>query len=574
MNIPLRIAAVGLLSVVAAAQEAGPGSAPEPLMRVTTRLVYVDVLVRDGKGAMVKGLTQDQFRVLEDGKQQDIQFFTAHGAGHADETAEGAAPAEAQTEFTNVSGNGASRPMTIVMCDLLNTPFDDQLTGRQQMLKFLRTLPPGERVTLFTLGNDLHMTRGVGGSSAFLDAATKILKPMATGLEDQKTEQMQDAQIAANAAVQFGPHFGSTAGENAIPAMNSQIYETRARGTIGALAQVAQIMSGYPGRKSLYWISESFPLSIEVAGASINSGPEGSAMQFDTRLTALQSHFNQTQQQEMRHTLNLLASARIAVYPVSVFGLSSRSASPAVGSATVFGTNPGDPRGGFFDMNNLRAEMEDLARETGGEEIYGDNGLAAAMREKMDEGANYYTIAYKPRNEAWNGQFRAIQVKTNGGSSLIYRRGYFATPDGSATESGDDLQRAMQPDVPEETGLRLRSRILPPDPQHPGVVVESTINTADVAFTPTPGEHRHAKLFVEMIGFADAEHQPKSLPETSGTLNVDLDPERYQAILSAGIAFRLQLPLKPGKYRLLVGVSDQISHKPGTLEIPVTVPAS
>jgi hypothetical protein len=192
----------------------------------------------------------------------------------------------------------------------------------------------------------------------------------------------------------------------------------------------------------------------------------------------------------------------------------------------------------------------------------------------MDDSASYYTLAYTPTNQTWNGQFRAIRVNATGGLDLIYRRGYFATPDGSATDSGGDFERAMQPGVPEETGLRVRSRILPADPQHPGLFVESTINTADVAFATMPDGHRRAKLFVQMVGFSDAEQQPKTVPQTSGTLNVDLDPQKYQYILSAGIAFRQQLELKPGAYRVLLGVSDQNSHKVGTIEMPITVPAS
>jgi len=442
------------------------------------------------------------------------------------------------------------------------------------MLKFLHSLPQGERIALFTLGSRLQMTQGESGSKSFLDAAARILTPMATGLRDEKTETQQDAQIAANAGVQFGPHFGATAGENAIPAINAQTDEGRARGTIAALGQLARAMSSYPGRKSLYWIAESFPLSIEVAGANLNTGPSGSAMQFDTRLIALQSHFDQTSKSEMRNTLNQLASARIAVYPVSVFGLATQASSPAVSGSTVFGTNAGDPRGGFFDLNNLKFEMNDLARETGGEAIFGNNDLAGTMLQTMEDGGSYYTIAYKPTNDKWNGQFRAIHLETQGGLSLIYRRGYFATPDGSATDAGDDLQRAMQPGVPEETALRLRSRILPPDPQHPGLTVESTINPADVAFAAMPDGHQRAKLFIQLVAFNDAADQPKAVPQTSGTLNIDLDQQKYEFIQSAGIAFRQQLALKPGKYRLLLGVSDENSHKPGTLEMAVTVPAS
>jgi VWFA-related protein len=541
--------------------------------------VYVDVLVRDKSGRVVTGLTQQDFRITEDGKPQTLQFFAAHHAELQNPPPAAAVPAPPMTEFSNVNAGGAARPMTILLFDLLNTPTDDQLTGREQMLKFLRTLPPGEQLTVFTLSNDLQMTQGLSGSPALMASVSKMLRPAQLGLETSKTEVMQDDQVAANFKRQAAPSGASLPGpmasDNAGSKPDSQAYEIRARGTISALGELAHSMSDYPGRKSLYWLSESFPLSIEIVGAPLNTDPSsGSAAQFNTALIGLQGHFSQTSRDEMRDTLNRMASARIAVYPVSIFGLASQASSAAVTSTTEFGgDNPGDPRGGFFTLNNLKVEMNDLALATGGEAIFGNNDIAGAMRRTMDESASYYTLAYTPANARWNGQFRAIRVDAAGGLNLIYRRGYFATPDAAAADSGEDFQRAMQPGVPEETGLRLQSKILPPDPQHPGLHFISTINTADVTFSTTPDGHRRAKLFVQLIAFSDAENQPKTLPQTSGTLNIDLDPQKYEFILKAGIAFPQQLDLKPGKYRLLLGVNDVNSQRLGTLEMPITVPA-
>jgi VWFA-related protein len=574
----ISLTAVSLFSIVALAQQSDTGSAPPPTLKVTTRLVYVDVLVRDKSGNVVRGLTQQDFRIMEDGKPQPVQFFEAHDAVPASPPTP-AAPEVAKAEFSNVNAGSASLPMTMVLFDLLNTPYDDQLSGRQQMLKFLNTLPGGERMVVFTLGNRLQMTQGLSGSPTLIEAVAKMLVPTNRGLDTSKTEAMQDDQVAANFKRQSSPSLGSLPGASASDNMGSkpdaQSYEVRARSTISALGELAKAMADYPGRKSLYWVAESYPLSIEIVGPPVDTDPSfGSATQFDTSLINLQGHFSQTSKDEMRETLNQLATARIAVYPTSIFGLASQASSAAVTAPVELGgQNPGDPRGGFFTLNNLKVEMNDLARVTGGEAIFGTNDIAGAMRRTMDDSASYYTLAFTPTNEKWNGQFRAIRVDAAGGLNLIYRRGYFATPDASAADSGEDFQRAMQPGVPEETGVRLQSKILPPDPQHPGLHFISTINTADVAFSTTPDGHRRAKLFVQLVAFSDAENQPKTLPQTSGTLNIDLDQQKYEFILTAGIAFPQQLDLKPGKYRVLLGVNDVNSHRLGTLEIPITVPA-
>jgi len=577
------LAALILLPAVALAQQAGPASEPETTLHVTARLVYVDVVARDAHGNVMKGLTQQDFKVLEDGRPVPIELFTAHTPAPAASTATAEiTPETSRTEFTNVTSGGAAKPVTIVLCDLLNTPNDDQLPARQQMLKFLDALPSGERIMIFTLTQGLQMTQGLTGSASLRSDVSKMLRPRNVGLDDSKNESMMDTQIAANACAQFTSGKSSAANCGAmgdgLTIAKEQNYDVRARTTISALGELARAMAGYPGRKSLYWLAESFPLSVDIVGAPINPGDAangpGSMSQFTSSLTTLQGHFSETSKQEMRTTLNLLASARIAVYPTSVFGLATQSSSVAVGSGVEGAPNPGDPRGGFFMLGNLKSEMQDLARETGGEAIFGTNDIAGAMQRTRNDGASYYTLVYKPINNEWNGHFRTIHVEAAGSGSLIYRRGYFATPDGAVTDSGDDLRRAMQPGVPEETSLRLRAKLLPNDPQHPGLLVETTVTAEDVSFTTTPDGHRHARLFVQLVAFNDGKQQPKSLPQTAGTLNIDLSAEQYEFIRSAGIAFRQQLALKPGKYRVVLGVNDESSRKLGTVEMPVVVPAS
>ena len=49
--------------------------AAAPAFRSGVNLVLVDVVVRDRSGAVVKGLTADDFELLEDGKPQQIVTF-------------------------------------------------------------------------------------------------------------------------------------------------------------------------------------------------------------------------------------------------------------------------------------------------------------------------------------------------------------------------------------------------------------------------------------------------------------------------------------------------------------------
>jgi hypothetical protein len=58
-----------------AGQSSQAESAPMTTIRVSTKAVVVDVVVTDNKGHPVKGLSQQDFQVMEDGKGQDVRFF-------------------------------------------------------------------------------------------------------------------------------------------------------------------------------------------------------------------------------------------------------------------------------------------------------------------------------------------------------------------------------------------------------------------------------------------------------------------------------------------------------------------
>src|SRR5687768_12157647 len=54
---------------------AGFAQSNENIVRVDTKLVQFEVLVEDQNGKPVHGLKQEDFRILEDGKERRIDFF-------------------------------------------------------------------------------------------------------------------------------------------------------------------------------------------------------------------------------------------------------------------------------------------------------------------------------------------------------------------------------------------------------------------------------------------------------------------------------------------------------------------
>lgn len=543
--------AVLILPAFSAAQTSGSGPTT---IQVTSRIVYVDVIVRDNTGKVVHGLSKDDFRVSEDGKPQTIDYFSEHFYDPAAVSSEPASP----LTFTNGSERGQPSTATILLFDLLNTSTANQLVAREQMLKFLQSLPPGRRVSLFTLTDKLQMIQSFTRSPELLTAAEKMLNPVAPQHMPSREQVQRDQDTAGEFNRESSPKGRSPSGSTAM-ADNVQTQDTdldlRTYSTIAALTQLAQMVGSYQGRKNLFWVSESFPVALNTTTNFLGQKLPVDAMRMS----------------------NLLSSTRIAVYPVSVLGMDNGT------SLVAYRPRP-DPKFQYFERGNLKSAMNATADQTGGQAIVGTNDLGGAMRRDLDDSANYYTLAYQPQNKKWNRQFRSIHVElARTGDSLAYRRGYFAFPeDASPRNAVQELYTALQSEMPESSALTLLSKIELPSTQHPSVLVHATLGAASLDLAVGPDGHHRGQLLVMLVASngdsrmsdsSKAKSSSDAPPQPPGVLNLDFDAAQYQAVLKSGIAFTQQLSLPPGRYRLRLGVCDVVSHRLGTLDMPIAVPA-
>src|SRR5437764_4774024 len=67
--------AIAVVPLQAQDQQPQSGNPGDYHIKVTSDLVLTNVVVRDKQGNLVRGLTQDDFTVLEDGKPQRLSSF-------------------------------------------------------------------------------------------------------------------------------------------------------------------------------------------------------------------------------------------------------------------------------------------------------------------------------------------------------------------------------------------------------------------------------------------------------------------------------------------------------------------
>lgn len=545
------------------AQTQNSSSATAPVLRVTTRLVLVDVVVTDNSGRPVTDLKQSDFDVRENGKPQKVVAFAFQPPPRLGNSGYKPLPL-APDVVTNMRNlNSDMGPPTILLVDALNTPFTDQPYLRQQLLKYLEHLEPGRNVAIYTLGTRLRMIQDFTTDPELLHEAMKKI----TGQSSMFNGEPQDF------AEEF-PGLDPDSSNQSTAQMAQQLQEfeseqqafqrdIQVRITLDAMQELAHNVAGYSGRKNLVWLSGSFPLTIFPDETSSN--PFNTQRQYGD---------------DLRKVAALFSNSQIAVYPVDARGL----VGGFLPDASQRGSSIAGTRGG---PNALRAiqqgsatlaashdTMNELASQTGGRAFYNRNDIDHAIALSVAEGSTYYTLAYYPEDKRIDGKFRKIEVKLDRkGLQSRYRKGYFASDVQPTDEklARAEFIRALAPDVPITTAIPFLVRVTPPAKERKEVTIDFSVVPSAIRFAPVGGLQHAEVEFVTRI----FDNKGKAVGSTeSATISTQLKPATYNEVMTHGLRYRQTMNLPPGKYVLKMGVRDHQTNAMGTLVTKVEVPQS
>lgn len=516
-------------------------------MKSNTRLVVVDVVATDGKGAPISNLKSDDFTVMEDGRQQQISIFSFQQPGGPAASASGAVHLPANA-FTNVP---AAKPtsLNVILLDALNGQFSSRAYAREQLIKFLEEGHSGQPIAVYALESHLKLLHDFTTDTREAVSAIRNYKP-------QVINHLDSLDAVASPFTQKG---------------DFQTGPRNIETTLAALNFLAQALSGYPGRKNLIWLSEAFPMSLfpDLFPSTANLGtlhnttstgepgygnPISNPAEvgiIDGSQTTSTLWANSDYAAQVRKVANALMNAEVAVYPIDAAGV-----------------------GKLSRISNL-STMRDVAERTGGKTFAGQNDLQASIRGSIDDGSTYYTLAYYPDNKNWSGQLRQIDVKTSKpGISLRYRRGYYALDPSQATREEDskkmveEFSRSLALDVPSATAILFRAVLTSPVDNNNKVVVNFAIDPHTLAFSEQSGVH-HASLSCAAVVFTE---KGSLVKDTMSTINAPIASADFQKLLDSTFPCRTTIELKPGKYWMRLGVIDRSSRLMGTTTASVTVP--
>jgi VWFA-related protein len=504
----------------AAANAAPAPSSQTAALKTDVRRVGVDVVVTDTQGRPVTGLTQDDFKVVEDNALQKLLFFDVHTVASEAGFVAPNIPALPPNTFLNLAKAPESGTPTVILYDALNTPLTEQDYSHKQILDFIKHRRPGTQIAIFVLGAKLHLLQGFTEDTDLLSAALASKKGspqttimLSSGSDLASTPMSDNPEATMQAPTGGGGVAAATAAAAANPqgavgidpdqvfsdflaktremdALNQeQLQDQRVVLTLNALTDIGRFLASLPGRKDLIWLSSGFPVGIFPDPAMTTNNTQHDR---DMRDYSVQ----------MKQATDLLNLSHVSVYPVDVRGLRVNSDLTAASNA-AYGSNPtfGGAAASLQQTRNTntattstslnlsqqtfiqgdvatRATMDSIAGDTGGHAFYGTNGLQEAVNSAMTSGSTYYSLTYAPTNPKYDGSLRHIKVSLKkSGYNLSYRKTYYA----------DDLEAVAQrvADAPQSP---LTPSLERGTPLSHGLFLEAQLEAAGPAVPATPAQ--------------------------------------------------------------------------------------
>jgi VWFA-related protein len=546
--------AIAVMSLVAAAP-AQDVRASQPPSTITSRseLVLVPALVHEKSGAALTGLSKSDFRLMENGVRQKIAVFEEIKTRGVRPKHRSLPPGE----FTNYPlEQPASKRVTIILMDAINTQFADRPYAHDQMVKFLEEMADSQEPIALLL---LHR----GGVSVIHDFTTdpsvlaRALRRLPSGAKGpvvDVNDQGPDRQAVATETGQIQGFLQNM--QDAADNYQATQRMLAATLTLDALQQIARAYGGIPGRKSLIWASGGFPYSIDDITRAQSGAKTGGAPGLSDVVPLYEK------------TWELLNSANIALYPVDVRGLVVLGANvaPHVTAPRLLWSY----RRVAWTHEETLATFAQFADSTGGKAYYNTNDLTHAFHQAVDDSASYYLLGFYLTSGDRKPGWHKLKVKVNQPHAQVRARTgfYIGRADKNPAKSRQsDVALAMASPL-DFTTLPLMARWTETTPGKRKNRVTFELVLPANAGRVDESEQNHLS-----IDFAAAARSASGEIVATNQKNFDahLQPQSVAQVRSSGITYKGALDLAPGEYMVRFVVRDNLDGRMGSVAAPLIV---
>ena len=549
------LAAVVVLALAGGGPLAGQQQPPAaPSFRTSVNLVLVDVVVRDRKGAIVTGLTRDDFQLVEDGKPQQILTFAfeqietnsapieraALLAGRAGATAvprvaaPAAAPAPAPTPSAPLTSEDvAGHRLLTLLFDTSSMQPEDVQKASDEAIKWVdEKMTAADLVAVATIGSSLQILSDFTSSK---EQVHSVLQAFSAA--DGTAYATVDASTQASDEAAASATDDSTTTDVSAQELDTFNNDVRLR----ALKALAEALAPIQQKKAILYFSSGMQ----------RNGTDN--------------------QVELRAAVNAAVRANVAIYPVDSRGLQAvvPGGSARQGSRGGIGAFSGSSVAGQFTQLAAQQEtLTTLAADTGGTAFLDSNDFGEAFGQVTKDISSYYILGYASTNPDKDGRYRRITVRLkNRDVKVEAREGYYADRDFTHTAKGDreiQLQEQLTMQIPAtDVPLFLTAGWFRMSTDRYYVPV--SIAVPGSAVPPPKGQE---KTTLDVAGFIRDE-RGAPVGRIRDTMTV---PPASAGLAARQVLYQTGVTLPPGRFSIKVVVRENSSGQMGTFETKIAVP--
>ena len=576
-----------LLAAVALAQEAPP-AAPAPVEKPPAAkapahqigglrfldvseltVVNVDVSVTDKKGPVL-GLTKDDFEVFQDGKPQPLTNFAAFvrkppASASPSPTplppAATAAPPK-PAAMPAAAGEAVHREPRFIALYVDNEnimPFDRNRVLTKMADWIRANLAPPDQAMVVSYQRSMKILQPFTSDPEEIAAALQSVRKYVGGRSDmQSSRQRVEDFIADNSIQNSGGSGGNgNAYYQAVDQARSFAREQRndLTFTVRTLQDLVTMMGGLPGRKAIIYLSDGLPLT---------PGEE--------LFYAIQDAFNTpnviTEAREFDSTdlfaslVRTATSAGVTLYTIDARGLQSdlgieaenrQARSAIVASVTT---------------RNFQDSLVYMADRTGGIAILNANDPTPGLEKIATDMETYYSLGYRlvPSGEDRLHRIE-VKLKTHPEYKLVYRRTFIEKS--LPTRIADRVISGLAFDLNDNPlGIELTAGTpAPADNGRWTVPVEVTVPFDKIALIPDGDD----LVGYVMVYYAARDDEGKQSDIQQTEHPVRIRAADYEKSHRERMTISTSLLVNPGRYRISVGVRDELTNQAGYALVKASV---
>ncbi|HWF87041.1 MAG TPA: VWA domain-containing protein, partial [Vicinamibacterales bacterium] len=393
-----------------------PPAAQAPVFHSGTELVTVNVVVRDKSGAVVRGLTQRDFSITEDGKPQTITSFDFEELDRTEVPAPADEPqvilpkkpaAVAPTPNAPVPAppivDMHGRRLIVLFFDLSSMQPEELQRAVKAAHDYVdQKLSRSDVIAVASFSTSLQVAQDFTADRALLDAAIDSYGGAnAQGFEEGTTGDSEGTPDNGTAFTPDDTEFN--------------IFNTDRR--LDALQTLSDALAGIEQKKSVIYFSSGM------------------------------SQSGQDNQVELRRTVDRATRANVSIYAADMRGLVALVPGGDATQASTRGTSPFSGASTRSQVDNLAGSQDTLstmAEDTGGRAFFDSNSFGQVFDRVVADTSAYYVLGFSSTNPARDGRFRRINVRVaRPDVKLEYRSGYYAPRD-FAHSTKDDREQQLQ----------------------------------------------------------------------------------------------------------------------------------